>query len=43
MEKIIVTSWITFGLYFLVLIAISADLWSGVRKAKINGVDAINN
>lgn len=38
MEKIIVTSWITFGLYFLVLIAISADLWSGVRKAKTNGV-----
>jgi hypothetical protein len=38
MEKIIVTSWITFGLYFLVLIAIVADLWSGVRKAKTNGV-----
>lgn len=38
MEKIIVTLWITFGLYFLVFIAIVADLWSGVRKAKINGV-----
>jgi hypothetical protein len=38
MEKIIVTIWITFGLYFLVFIAIVADLWSGVRKAKINGV-----
>lgn len=38
MEKIIVTLWITFGLYFLVIIAIVADLWSGVRKAKINGV-----
>jgi len=38
MEKIIVTLWITFGLYFLVIIAIIADLWSGVRKAKINGV-----
>ena len=38
MEKIIVTLWITFGLYFLVIIAVIADLWSGVRKAKINGV-----
>ena len=38
MEKIIVTLWITFGLYFLVIVAIVADLWSGVRKAKINGV-----
>lgn len=38
MEKIIVTLWIAFGLYFLVFIAIIADLWSGVRKAKENGV-----
>jgi len=38
MEKIIVTSWITCGLYLLVLVAITADLWSGVRKAKTNGV-----
>ena len=35
MEKIIVTLWITFGIYLMVLIAIMADLWSGVRKAKI--------
>jgi len=34
MEKIIVTIWITFGLYMMVLLAIMADLWSGVRKAK---------
>ncbi len=34
MEKIIVTLWITFGIYLMVLLAIMADLWSGVRKAK---------
>ena len=33
MEKIIVTLWITFGIYLMVLLAIMADLWSGVRKA----------
>lgn len=38
MEKIIVTLWITFGLYLLVFVGIMTDLWSGVRKAKINGV-----
>lgn len=38
MEKIIVTLWITFGIYLMVLLAILADLWSGVRKAKKNGV-----
>ena len=38
MEKIIVTLWITFGLYMMVLLAIMADLWSGVRKAKKNGI-----
>lgn len=38
MEKIIVTLWITFGLYFSVFIGVLTDLWSGVRKAKINGV-----
>ena len=38
MEKIIVTLWITFGIYLMVLLAIMADLWSGVRKAKKNGV-----
>lgn len=38
MEKIIVTLWITFGLYIMVLLVIMADLWSGVRKAKKNGI-----
>jgi len=38
MEKIIVMLWITFGLYFSVFIGVMTDLWSGVRKAKINGV-----
>ena len=38
MEKIIVTLWITFGIYMMVLLSILADLWSGVRKAKKNGV-----
>ena len=38
MEKIVVTLWITFFIYVLVLLAILADLWSGVRKAKRNGV-----
>lgn len=30
------TLWITFGIYLMVLLAIMADLWSGVRKAKKN-------
>ena len=38
MEKIIVTLWITFGIYLMVLLAIMTDLWSGVRKAKKNGI-----
>lgn len=38
MEKIVVTLWITFGIYLMVLLAIMADLWSGVRKAKKNGI-----
>lgn len=38
MEKIIVSLWILFGIYVLVLLAILADLWSGVRKAKKNGI-----
>lgn len=38
MEKIFVTLWILFGIYLLVLFAILADLWSGVRKAKKNGI-----
>ena len=38
MEKIVVTLWILFGIYILVLFSILADLWSGVRKAKKNGI-----
>jgi len=38
MEKIIVTLWILFGIYMLVLLSIMADLWSGVRKAKQNNI-----
>jgi len=38
MEKIIVSLWLLFGIYMLVLLAIAADLWSGVRKAKQNGI-----
>lgn len=38
MEKIIVTFWISLGLYALVMCCILADLWSGVRKAKRLGV-----
>lgn len=38
MDKIVVILWILFGFYILVLIAIMADLWSGVRKAKQNGI-----
>lgn len=34
MEKIIIVLWILFMLYVFVFIAILADLWSGVRKAK---------
>lgn len=38
MEKIMVTLWLLFGIYIMVLIAILADLWSGVRKAKQNNI-----
>lgn len=38
MEKIVVTLWMLFGMYIMVLLAIFADLWSGVRKAKKNGI-----
>ena len=38
MDKLVVALWITFGLYLMVLFAIFTDLWSGVRKAKTNGV-----
>lgn len=37
MNKLIVVLWILFILYMLVFMAISADLWSGLRKAKKRG------
>lgn len=37
MDKIMVNICILFGLYILVFAMILADLWSGVRKAKITG------
>lgn len=36
-ENLIILIWMLFGLYALVLLAILADLWSGVRKAKQRG------
>ena len=38
MEKIIVLIWILFALYILVFFMIGADFWSGIRKAKNNGI-----
>lgn len=38
MEKIFIILWITFGLYCLVLVAILADLWSGITKARKAGI-----
>lgn len=38
MEKIIVILWIVFGMYVIVLMAILLDLFSGISKAKKNGV-----
>ena len=38
MEKIIVLIWILFALYILVFFMIGADFWSGIRKAKKNGI-----
>lgn len=38
MEKIIVLLWILFALYIEVLCMIGADFWSGVRKARKNGI-----
>ena len=37
MNKLFVVLWILFILYMLVFMAISADLWSGLRKAKKRG------
>lgn len=38
MEKIFILLWIVFALYILVLFMVAADLWSGISKAKKNGV-----
>ena len=38
MDKIIVTLLIACGIYLMVLLSVLADLWSGVRKAKKNGI-----
>lgn len=38
MEKIIINVWLVSGFYVCVFIAVLADLWSGVRKAKQNGI-----
>lgn len=38
MEKIFILLWIVFALYILVLFMVAADLWSGIAKAKKNGV-----
>ena len=35
--SMIIVIWIAFAMYVLVFLAILADLWSGVRKAKIMG------
>ena len=34
MGKVIVILWMLFALYMLVMVAMIADLWSGVRKAR---------
>ncbi len=38
MEKIIICLWIAFSLNIEVLLIVIADLWSGLQKAKKNGV-----
>ncbi len=36
-EKLIIVIWILFGFYSLVFLSILADLWAGVRKARLRG------
>ncbi len=36
-DNLFILIWMLFGLYALVFMAILADLWSGVRKAKLRG------
>lgn len=38
MEKIIVILWMLFALYIEVLLIVGADFWSGIKKARKNGV-----
>lgn len=38
MEKIVILLWILFALYIEVLLIVGADFWSGITKAKKNGV-----
>ena len=38
MEKIFIILWILFSLYISVLLMVGVDLWSGIRKAKKNGI-----
>lgn len=37
LQELITIAWILFATYFEVLLMILADLWSGVRKAKLRG------
>ena len=37
LEELFVIGWMLFGIYIEVFIMILADLWSGVRKAKVRG------
>lgn len=37
LEELFVVGWMLFGIYIEVFIMILADLWSGVRKAKVRG------
>ena len=38
MEKLVIILWILFALYCEVLLIVGADFWSGITKAKKNGV-----
>lgn len=37
LEELFVVGWMLFGIYIEVFIMILADLWSGVRKARVRG------
>lgn len=38
MEKILIILWILFALYCEILLVVAADFWSGITKARKNGV-----